>query len=301
MCREIRFNASVNNDDGLLANSYARKYSISFQQARLLLDNDIRHLKSLIESDGEVSIGRLGKLSQSADSLLFTPARSGRSVSRMLGLVDVPSQISKISTSENDEVSEIRGIDSDVRNPHKDYDRYYHLLLNKKAVNIAASLILVCMVTLSMLIPSSNNNREDRASVLPLLEISKSNNTDYAEQPESKISESQTSEKSSLKEESSLKYEQPADYPDSNIVTQPESVGDKRYFLIVATFSNAKEAEKFIGYKAGSSYKLQILPSRTLYRVSAQVSIDKDELVQLLNSPEFKSEFKEAWIWTGKP
>ena len=41
MMREVRFNGAVRSDDGLLANSYARKYQISYREGAELLRQDI--------------------------------------------------------------------------------------------------------------------------------------------------------------------------------------------------------------------------------------------------------------------
>ncbi len=39
-----------------------RKCSLPFHEARILLNSDIRRMKSLLEEEGEVSLGRLGTI-----------------------------------------------------------------------------------------------------------------------------------------------------------------------------------------------------------------------------------------------
>lgn len=50
--RSVMFNQAVTVDDGLLANSYARRFNISFEEGRQLIVRDVKSLKDTIISDG---------------------------------------------------------------------------------------------------------------------------------------------------------------------------------------------------------------------------------------------------------
>lgn len=272
MRREIRFNASVNNDDGLIANSYARKYSISFQKARQLLDSDLRELKELLLADGEITIGRLGNISVSENNLIFEPF-STNIENKTLGLIPVPAILKPAIEDTADVVTETNV----VSDRNLNFDKNYYIPVNKVAAKIAASLIFICVIGLSFILPSSNALEEDKASVMPVVE-----NLVTA------VEKSKASEKVAEEVSESAESVQPL-----------ESVAQMKHFLIVGTFKSESEAQKFISLNSDKGYELKCIPSKTLYRVSAMGAVEKTSLLEVLNSSAFQSIFKEAWIYTS--
>lgn len=289
MRKEIRFNASINNDDGLLANSYSRKYSLSFNQGRQLLDSDLRAMKELLEREGEVSIGRLGSLGAGDDTFVFSPFRKSTAENTNIGYIIVPAIREEFKTDRNQDMNE----EDKEMTKRFDTDRNYYLPINKKGLKIAASLIVVFLAALAIILPTPNHVMEDKASVVPIVEIRRNNATE-----EVSGSTSSASEDEMKQEEVTLV----ADNADALDVPEVSEVSDcenaTEYYLIVGTFRTAGEAEKFISYNKGKGYDLQTVGTKTLQRVSAKSSTDRQQLVDLLNSPEFKIRFSEAWIWT---
>lgn len=281
MRKEIRFNASINNDDGLIANSYSRKYSLSFNQGRQLLDSDLRRMKQLMERDGEVSIGRLGRLDAGDDTFVFSPFRTSSVEDTIIGYVSVPSVKEDNETNPKvDMINEEEGLSRRF-----DTDRNYYLPINKKGLKIAASLIVVFLAALAIILPSSNPAIEDKASVLPIVEIN--NNTQKASKTQSEF-----------KSQHAAMAKEPTDAGNKVMLSVSEPDKEKVYYLIVGTFKTAEEADKYISYNKDKGYELEMVGTRTLQRVSAKSSTNRQQLLDLLNSSEFKSIFSEAWIWT---
>ncbi len=272
MRKEVRFNASINNDDGLIANSYARKYSLSFLQARQLLDNDIRQLIESLNSDGEIAIGRIGTLSLSENTTQFMPFKQSLGLYESQWFIPVSSRRSQETAEDSkaeEDTNEIRYVNNNF-----DTDKNYYLPINKKALKVAASLIIVFLASLVIAFPSTNKIKEDKASMIPMVEL-KHNSAKQEDRKPVIIKESVKSEE-----------------------TIESSVAAPTYYLIVGTFKSSEKAQKYISYNNDKGYELESIGSRTLHRVSAKASSDKQELLNLLNASEFKSKFKEAWIWS---
>ncbi len=272
MTKEVRFNQAVNHDDGLVANSYARKYSLTFHEARTLLNSDIKELRYLIENDGEVSLGRLGYVSAGDENTIrFSPFQTAEQTNRELGFVSVGTQLNSQEFSDN--ANEKRAERS------LDFDRNYYIPVNKTAAKVAASLLLVFIVAISALMPSSGRMEEDQASVVPVNAL-----IDSAAMP--------------MVQEPKEVYESQDSVPGNDNLIPENSI--KKYYLIVGTFRSEREAQKYINLNNGEESDLILVPSKTLFRVASASSNDKSELITELNSDSFKSRYSEGWIWENK-
>lgn len=283
MTKEVRFNQAVNNDDGLLANSYARKYSLAYQDARILLDSDIKELKRMLENDGEITLGRLGYVSVGDENTInFSPLHTAEQTSRELGFVSV-------GTS-----ADTKGYSDIVNNKHSecsfDLDRNYYIPVNKTAVKMAASLVLVFLVAISALLPSSGRKDEDRASVVPVKALIDSASISAAKDA---TCENMCEETAPIAHESEISTNRNGEQLKSDNT-------EKKFYLIVGTFRSESEARKFITMNTGNDPNLILVPSKTLFRVASAASDDKSELIMELNSHRFKTIYSEGWIWENK-
>lgn len=84
--RSVSFNGAIQSDDGLLANSVARRSGLKYEAARERMQHDITRLKQRLERDGRLVIGRIGMLSLNDEGrTLFTPRLSAEKLMRELG------------------------------------------------------------------------------------------------------------------------------------------------------------------------------------------------------------------------
>ena len=67
--RSISFNASINHNDGLLANSIAKKASIPYAEALKQIEKSTTICRQALSDGSEVPFGRLGFFISNADSL----------------------------------------------------------------------------------------------------------------------------------------------------------------------------------------------------------------------------------------
>ncbi|MDE6339777.1 MAG: hypothetical protein K2K97_08340 [Muribaculaceae bacterium] len=301
MLNEVRFNQAVNQDDGLLANSYARKYTLPFHDARNLLDADIKHLLTLLKEDGEVTIGRLGALSiTDGFVLLFTPMQSSSYTNKEVGLIPVralmssnkefnssdPSIIIKESQEKNDITDFSTGVTDESTAQHRfNTEKNYYIPVNKIFAKVSASLIVIFMLTFFGLFHTDERPGEDRASVLPVKEIvdTTATLTGLRKSPDT----TETDQASSSTE-----------LCNDTLIDSPMPI--KKYHLIVGTFKSEQEAKRYIRNIEGTYKNISLLPSSTLYRVSIASSDVKSELITTLNSSEISHNFEGAWIWEDK-
>lgn len=292
MWREVRFNSAISHDDGMLANSYARKYQVSFQQGRELLGQSVASLREALQADGEASLGRLGMLVRDEEGLLsYSPRRRGDAEMRMIGFApasmtlrthDKAAVPAAAITEGNSSVSATQKPDeenaSKAGNRKFDTQHNYYIAINKRFAQVAACLALIIMAVLSVYFPASRQPREDQASVVPVEHMLRS-------------------AKQGVK--AAAKIVKPAE-PEAQPASEVASAAPAQYsyYLIVATFHKESEADNFISQMGGTESGLRTVKSGKIYRVSAKGSNDKEELLSELNSKEFGARYKEAWIWS---
>lgn len=75
--RKIGFNQSLDHNDGLLASSIARSSGIGYDAAVATVAQQVASLRSQLQTDGEISIGHIGSLTDKSDGIMeFQPFAS---------------------------------------------------------------------------------------------------------------------------------------------------------------------------------------------------------------------------------
>ena len=308
--REVRFNPALRTDDGILANSYARKNAVSYREGSELMARAIATLTDTLRLDGEATIGRLGIISRGAEgNLVFSPFRSSERMAADTGRYSVSFRSRAVIENEDSSLAEPTGptalrkdhaADSDaaareatISEPSCDsrirkmnFERNYYIPVNKIAAKACACLLVVFFLAVLCLIPSAEQPKsEERASVVPIEKI-----IDTAVRETKNIS-------STFSAKSKESPEDPAG-DNKTLTSLPYSeVDSDTYYLIVATCTTCEEAMRFANRHNGQGYALQVVESTKMCRVSAESSTDKDKLIETMRSEEFKSKFPQAWIW----
>lgn len=278
MTREVRFNRALTHDDGLLANSYARKSRSSFEDGRDMLHGDIAEIQRALNAGGSIVIGNLGTLRMEDETLRFVPAHSAEELSAIYGYEPAPivRRTQQESTADKgDGVVATAASSADSGGRKFDTRRNYYIAINKVFARVAACVTAVLLVGLSAMIPVSDCNRADQASVVPVEKIIKAT-ARHITGPEVKVEPKAA-----------------ADIVRSE--SEPEQA--LKYHAIVATFNTAEEAERYIEQNAGCGYRLTVLSTHTKSRVSAIGSNSRETLQKTIMSPEFRQKFSESWIW----
>lgn len=158
--REFSFNSSVVTDDGLLSHSIARRQHLSYEEAHRVLASITEKLKSDLHNEGEVSIGMVGRLFMDADGLISFQPRKSRIQADILPDIRL-SNTAEDFPSLHDSNDRRHAI---TDNPNSDY---YVFRIHKKVAHVAAMIIAVITIGISIAIPINHDN-EQKASVITL-------------------------------------------------------------------------------------------------------------------------------------
>ncbi len=173
--REISFNSSVVTDDGLLSHSIARREHLSYEEAHRFMTALISKMSNDLRNEGEVSLGMVGRLVMDAEGFInFVPRRSYVN-SDILTDIELPKfEENRIEVENSDELAlassaETAVEDDGMRTIRVAPDRYV-FTISKRAVHVAAMLIAVFTIGLSILLPINHDN-EQKASVISIEEF----------------------------------------------------------------------------------------------------------------------------------
>lgn len=292
MTVEIRFNALLTHDDGLLAASFARKLKISYAAGREIMRNSITDLRQALSIDGEVAIGRLGVIRLNEDNRLsFHPFYNAMELSARLGYIPIPnpaltaSSIKKVIkplvTNDSQNISNIDSSPAAENTLRRfDINRNYYIPVNKRLIHYAACIIAIIAIGVSAYVPVNRYMLTDQASVIPVKTVVET------------IAPSLQSQDTPDKPEIITHSPEQTD--------EAEMAEPMRWHLIVATFHTAHDAETFIAANKNKGYELTDISSKTLHRVSAVSSSNRLELLNLINDRQFQEKFPQSWVYEQK-
>lgn len=265
--RQTAFNQAVTADDGLLANSYVRKYGCTFDEARQIIVRQVAFLKSFLYANREAKVGSLGKLMLGVeDNLVFSPNMESDAFSLTMGYCEVGASNHRESLlADND--SELPSAD--------EKERRNFFRLRKSFSKVAVAAVLAFVIGVALLInPMPADNREQRASVVPV---------------EALMPQKPASEKVAVA---------PAPMPEVAVVEETKTL--PMHYLIIATFTNPGEAAAYVERYSSETTPLEIVSSKRMTRVAIASSHDRETLRAKLNSSEISRQYPNAWIWSSK-
>lgn len=325
MWREVRYSNSAGDNDGLLLRSIARKMQISPMQASEILATGVEEFQCVLAQNGEVAFGNLGIFARGInDELNFRSYSSRRQFGELYGYQPASvgdsamphhetekstddKEVRSVAVTQEPEVGQIGATQAAQTGQEKrkfDTEKNYYIPVNKVFAKVAASVAIVLAVGLSLILPSSESNRREQAAIVSVdgvVDAAKNIITD----PDYTVNDSK-SDQNDIADKDAQRVNS-ASIPAIETVsdhqpnTSDSQIKDRAHsYLIVATFRSEAEAERFVEQNYGCGYQLEVIPGRTLYRVSAKSAVEKQALYSLLNSTEFQQKFSQAWVWEDK-
>ncbi len=275
--REVAFNGSVTNDDGLLANSVARKEKLSFEEGRVKVFEYSRLISNSLREEGKFTIGNLGVLSRGEEGVVsFHPMARGLQVARGLGMCAIPVYYPD-SASER----KITGRENNRFNT----DKFWYIPIHKGFARIAACFMLVFAVSASLFLAPGDgrlSQRHDLASVIPIETL----NVEMK-----KVSESPIPVNTVIAEDTE-------DSGESDKIADRSPVNHHskgKYCLIIATFKSPREVERYVSTLTD---KVEVIEVNKLWRVSLGSSDVREDMVAQLSDGKVKDNYPGAWVWT---
>ena len=286
MTREVRFNAALTHDDGLLASSYARKEQVSYAEGREMLGDAVHELLATLRQEGLVTLGRIGTLSTHEGTLLFSPRHDAKRLINILGYIEAPVCKPDSETTLQEEISEEKmSIQAEEKPVERvaasesrrfDTERNYYIAVNKTFARVAACLAIILITSLAFVLPPNTHTNVDKASVVPV---------------EQMLQPRTSSSSAPVKVEENKSDVQTA---------EPSGETEGRYHAIIATFATPAEAAAYVAAHSSESSKLRVVNGRTKSRVSAFSSNNREEASRRISEAGFKQEFGDAWIWDAE-
>lgn len=294
--RTLSFNASVDHNDGLLANSMVRKDGISYESALSIINDEVNSLKLQLNEGNEVPFGRIGFfILNDENAICFEPFINGFDRSDFFGL----SSMTVIPLAER-----VKDETPDNIVSRKKEDVVY-VPISRNIFKIAASIVLLIGLSVVLSTPVFIEQGQDFASLSPVTHADNSHRNNELTglqdiNGELFISLPKDTETCSALIVNSVPQQNVKDVvPVKEVGTDQAKRTDifntdenDTYFLIVASLYTRELAERHIAkYDNGS---MHILEKDGKYRIYIASSRDRAALSEITS--QVKSEYPGAWI-----
>ncbi len=258
--RNTVFNMSINNHDGLLANSIVRREKISYESAISEIDNYVSSLRSQLKYEGEIPVGRIGFFKYHSDELIeFFPFSSWNANNEYYGLSQL--NIKPL----NEEEKQVKHSTSIKVIP-----------IAKRFMHIAASIILLIGLTFVLTTPVLEQKNQNYAN-LNAFTLKSSVDNDRRDLFISIPKVINTS--------ATVDNKQTA----TNInTTKIRQTGN--YCLVIASLATKKQAEKYIDENNLSDY--EIVQTNSKYRIY----IARGTFSEMSKLKSTKYSDSDAWV-----
>ncbi len=271
--RELTFNGALVHNDGLLASSIARKESIHYDEALTLMNQSIACLRSCLDLDGEVALGRVGRLlKNSVDGTVIFENSVGESSDEFAWLPSIA--VKQLNDLTVDDSQSSRVIDTDVR-------PYSSLRAVLRAVaSIAVILVLALCLTTPVKVEDVALASMGVSSVKPQASLVENRNNDIILL--GRIEGNMGIEVADTSARSAYKSSLDADAND--------------YFVIVASLPGEKSATEYIAC-ANKNYSYRYLSGDGRCRVYIASVPTQAAAFSYINNHDIVRDFPDAWVY----
>ena len=272
--KQLMFNSSLSNNDGLLVGEVAQELGIPYEEADAMVSQCIDEAWMKLENGESLKMEGLGVFSLTDDqTLTFTPRLTENLLTDSYGMTSFrfPPLSYKYNNEHlinNDNIRKMPTIDS------------------KKVLLYAAAL--VPLAVLIGLIPFYNRNQQQNASVIPAsvtfedTVTAASSSVDYAID-------------ASTNKRTALFYNET---PAQQTQVRNNPIPNGTYYIIAGSFKERANAEKHAKQYTKEGFHSEVVESGSLYRVSLAVYTDKVKALHELRRIRANERFSNAWIFT---
>lgn len=299
------FNPSLNHNDGLLANSYMRTKKISFNEAMILIESEVKELKALLVQGEIIELGSVGSFQMDEDSAIqFTPALKSAFDLDLFGFEEL--QLFPLIAAPKEELVEF------VHDRSEENPDVIMVPLNLRVLRRVGSIAAIVIGMLMVAQPLEDSSIPDNyASLISSDLITRaitpnailSSNEDVisdefiSEEPieADEIIEEINTEKEIVEVASQMEVKEP------EAVETPEikrSVPPKRYYIIVGSFPTKQQADSRIKVLAKKGYPgIDVIKKGDKYRLYINSFLDKKDANRYLETfREDNPILSDAWL-----
>ena len=285
--RTIVFNASINHNDGLLANSLMRRHDLNYTQACNIIASNVTTFQRHLANGDELAFGHLGYFKLNANKRLeFTPMTQKSACDEFFGL----SIINLNAISDNE--TEVDNIAPSISIGWKD------------RMKVAASIATIVGVGLLLSTPVIIDKSTQSAS-LNVVEIktgdAKVSNHAVTVKPVSKTKKADnqitmiTEQNEKQSKPSTTTVAQAPEAIDHEVSPYNESMPSKgAFFLVINSCSTAQQAAKMSQYYSRQGMKTKVVARGGYHHLVVAQSNSRQELVKIKKS--LPQQYKNAWV-----
>lgn len=285
---ELHFNAALTHRDGVLEAAYATTYGISQRRARIMLDEDIKSLRSDLIKAKKVLLPDIGQLSlsESGELSFGYEASSKRLHLPSYGLF--PASMPRLSVE-----PEIT-LESSVKAQKKN-SKYFYIPIHKATLGVTAAVLAFGAI---LLLPFGSTNSQDNceAAFIPTKLVAEKLWKTADSQKATTTKNVINNEEKSLNTSTVPAAETDAQETISGIPCYKLPLQRSGYFVIIGSFKTQKQVEAFISQeKLIERRQVGILKDSNWYRIY-QGEYD-NEGIAYSNAVKLS---KEAWVFKTK-
>ena len=273
--RELGFNASVDHNDGLLAQSLVRREGVTYDEAMRFVRQSVSAFRQQLAMGNEVSLGRLGYF-HSADGhrIEFTPFYHEQSNDGYYGLRSVKFQPLAVEDRRAQAQADAAAAFSSNAAHRHGWSR---------AVKVAASILVLMCLTVVLTTPVIVNRNQQDYATLNLPTVTK---------PQQQVlNVPRPAADTTMCRDTNGAEEQPAEQPTSHLLL--DEGGNS--LLVVASFGSRKQAEAYMQMHPDMARQMQVArASERLYHVFVARSYDQTHLYAVRN--HLPDGYGDSWV-----
>lgn len=268
----ISFNPEIKHNDGLLALSISRKNDISYESAVSIMKTAVEDLKARFESYGELDFGVIGIFQKEHNRKVFRPNdRLFGELYGEYGLCDIKAA----------KLSELLRETSD-----QDRKRSRGRIYLNRVANYAASVVILLGLILTLSTPAELNLTASEQASLSLLkkqdQLIKDIENKSGELLISMPPANSVAEVSIANDDEEIAELNECDFKND------------KFFLVVASFYNEKDASRFISHAKDNRLKYINMDGK--FRVFVSSAMDIETLARAKTILQIADLYSDAWI-----
>ena len=287
--RSIAFNAAVNHNDGMLAQSIVRREGLTYDEAVRFINDSVTTFKQQINAGNEVSLGRIGFFSANNGPVEFEPFYHEMDNDEYYGLRSLPIKtLARIK--EDEENARQRFVAETQQTRRNSFTR---------TISIAASILLLIALSVVLTTP-----------------IIVDRNTNYADMGITRIEmpKHQVIKWDSLKADFAVALPQQAFEHKHHIhhhhdmdtqgamqdtkATTAQAVdthhGHGRYYLVVSSLSSTRQVNNFKKSHPDLAGRMEVVKHGKYYRIAVARGDSHHELAKVKET--LGDEYSDAWV-----
>lgn len=279
--RKVGFNASVNHNDGLLAQSIVRREGITYDEAVRFIADSVTTFKQQLNEGNEVSLGRLGFFHSNEGLVDFIPFFHESSNDEYFGLRSINFKT----------LAQLRQEQREAEQPVTETVVVRSTSWARRAMQIAASIVVLLALVPVLTTPVLREN--DTQAGLNLPEIKKPAreifNWDSA-----KVDLAVTLPEQAIEAEKAVQEIAKQEAKENLETSIASTSGSGRYYLIISSLSNEKQVKEYIGSHKDLEGRMQVLKRGNKYRIYVARDNSADKLYKIKH--ELPERYSDAWV-----